>query len=73
MLGTLLAAIGISFYIAGITIFRYFLPIFSVFLLISGIQLFLFGLMAEMLSKNYFETSANSSYNMSEVFKRGDY
>jgi len=73
MLGTLVAAIGISFYIAGITLFRYFLPIFSAFLLISGIQLFLFGLMADMLSNNYFDTSTNLSYNVSEAYKRGDH
>ena len=69
MLGIIVAAIGIGFYFAGIALFRFFLPILSAFLLISGIQLFLFGLMADMLSKNYFETSADSSYSVSEVFK----
>jgi len=68
MAGTAVAALGIGFYIAGITLFRYFLPIFSAFLLISGIQLFLFGLMADMLSKNYFETTPDAPYSMSEIF-----
>ena len=69
MSGSVVAAIGIVFYIADIVLFRFFLPILSAFLLISGIQLFLFGLMADMLSKNYFETSADTSYSISEVFK----
>ena len=67
MVGTIVAAVGISFYLAGIQLFRYFLPILSSFLLISGIQLFLFGLMADMLSKNYFETSLDTPYNVREV------
>jgi len=29
--------------------------------------MFLFGLMADMLSKSYFETSSNTSYSVSEV------
>lgn len=69
MLGSIVTAVGIVFYFSGITLFRFFLPILSLFLLISGIQFFLFGLMADMLSKNYFETTANSSYSVSEVFK----
>ncbi len=69
MLGTIVALVGIGFYIAGITLFRYFLPLFSSFLLISGIQLFLFGLMADMLSKSYFETSLNMSYSLKDIYK----
>lgn len=68
--GVLVAAVGIGFYFSGITLFRYFLPVLSSFLLISGIQLFLFGLMADMMSKNYFETSPDSSYSIREVIIR---
>lgn len=67
LLGCIVATIGIVFYIYEITLFRFFLPILSAFLLLSGIQMFLFGLMADMLSKNYFETSKNASYSVREI------
>ena len=70
-LGTLVAAVGIGFYFAGITLFRFFLPTFASFLLISGIQLFIFGLIADMLSRNYFETSSDSAYSVKEVVVSG--
>ncbi len=65
--GTFVAVVGIVFYILQIELLRFFLPIFSVFLLISGIQFFLFGLMADMLSKNYFETSPDQPYSVREI------
>ena len=65
--GTFVAVVGIVFYFLQIELLRFFLPIFSVFLLISGIQFFLFGLMADMLSKNYFETSPDQPYSVREV------
>ena len=68
--GILVAAVGIGFYIAGIQLFRFFLPIFAAFLLITGIQLFLFGLMADMLSKSYFETSPDVPYNIREEVEK---
>jgi len=68
-LGFIVAAVGIGFYLAGITTFRFFLPVLSSFLLISGVQLFLFGLMADMISKNYFETSSDKPYSVREVFE----
>jgi glycosyltransferase involved in cell wall biosynthesis len=67
MLGVIVAVIGIIFYISGIVLFRFFLPILATFLLVSGLQMFLFGLMADMLSKSYFETSTNTSYSVSEI------
>ena len=70
MLGIIVAMVGIIFYVYGITLYRFFLPIFATFLLLSGMQMFLFGLMADMLSKNYFETSANTSYSVSQVVER---
>ena len=66
-LGTLVAAVGIGFYFAGITLFRFFLPTLASFLLISGIQLFIFGLIADMLSRNYFETTPDMPYNVREI------
>jgi len=68
--GILVAAIGISFYISGVTLFRFFLPVLSSFLLISGIQMFLFGIMADILSKNYFASTPDMPYNVKEIIKR---
>jgi glycosyltransferase involved in cell wall biosynthesis len=61
------ALVGIVFYAAGITLFRFFLPVLASFLLISGIQFFLFGLMADMLAKSYFETSPDTPYSVREA------
>jgi len=68
--GILVAAIGIAFYITGITLFRFFLPVLSSFLLISGIQMFLFGLMADILSKSYFASTPDMPYNVKEIIER---
>jgi len=67
--GTLAAAIGVGFYFTGITLFRFFLPTLASFLLISGIQLFVFGLIADMLSRNYFETSSDTAYSVKEIME----
>jgi glycosyltransferase involved in cell wall biosynthesis len=67
--GLIVAAIGIIFYISNITLFRFFLPVLSSFLLISGIQTFLFGLIADILAKNYFATSPDVPYNIKEIIK----
>ena len=69
LLGTLVAAVGIGFYLAGIQLFRFFLPVLTSFLLITGVQLFIFGLIADMLSKNYFATSPDTPYSVREVFE----
>lgn len=65
--GTLVSIVGITFYLQGISLFRFFLPVLASFLVISGVQLFLFGLMADMLSRSYFETSPDSSYSVGEI------
>ena len=69
-LGMLVAFVGIAFYIAGIPLFRFFLPILASFLMISGMQLFLFGLVAEMLSKNYFATTSDVPYTIRQVIEQ---
>lgn len=70
MLGTIVSVVGIVFYLSGITIFRFFLPILATFLLVSGIQFFLFGLMADMMSKSYFETTQDVPYNVHEIVRQ---
>ena len=69
VLGIIVSAIGIAFYIMNITLFRFFLPMLASFLLITGGQLFVFGLIADMLSRNYFQTSPDSAYSIAEVVR----
>lgn len=42
-------------------------PLITIFFLLAGIQLFVFGLIADILLKNYFETSRNTSYSVREI------
>jgi glycosyltransferase involved in cell wall biosynthesis len=42
-------------------------PILTVFLGLTGIQLFTSGLIADMLSKSYYETTNDSSYSVKEI------
>ncbi|MBS3943366.1 MAG: glycosyltransferase family 2 protein [Dethiobacter sp.] len=70
--GFMISAVGVIFHFAGIELFRYFLPVLASFLLISGIQFFLFGLIADMLSKNYFETTSDQPYSVREVYESRD-
>jgi len=68
--GLAVSAIGVFFYMAGIELFRFFLPVLASSLFISGIQFFLFGLIADMMSKSYFETTSDQSYSVKEVFEQ---
>jgi glycosyltransferase involved in cell wall biosynthesis len=70
LLGLVVAAVGIILYILNIRTFRYFLPQLSALLLITGIQIFLFGIVADMLSKNYFSASPDTPYSVEEVVER---
>ena len=42
-------------------------PILTAFLGLTGIQLFTSGLIADMMSKNYYETTKDSSYSIKEI------
>lgn len=66
-LGLIVSAIGITLYIQGNPLFKNVLPILAMFLLLSGVQLFVSGLMADMLSKNYFGTTEDVPYTVKEV------
>lgn len=44
-------------------------PLLTMFLFFSGIQLFVFGLLADILLKDYFETTKNNSYNVKETIE----
>ena len=45
-------------------------PLLTMFLFFSGLQLFVFGLIADILLKSYFETTKNQSYSVKEVFEK---
>ena len=47
-------------------------PLLSVFLVLMGIQLFISGLMADILSKTYFEATRDRSYNIEHVVTNRD-
>lgn len=42
-------------------------PVLSLFLVLTGIQLFVSGLLADFLSKTYYETTQNRSYDIRQV------
>ncbi len=43
-------------------------PLLTALLLITGVQFFVFGLIADIVSKTYRETTNDKSYNIREVF-----
>ena len=43
------------------------LPLFSVFLIMTGIQFFVSGLISDMLSKNYYGSTDDTSYSIKEI------
>lgn len=43
-------------------------PLLTAFLLLTGIQVFIFGLFADVIFKNYYETTGNNSYNIESTF-----
>ena len=45
------------------------LPLLVVFLLLSGLQMFIFGLIADTLLKQYYETTRDSSYSIKHVIE----
>ena len=69
LLGLSTAAVGIGFYAAGLTLFRNVLPVAAIFFLLAGTQLFVFGLMADMMARQYFETTPDAAYSVAEVVR----
>jgi glycosyltransferase involved in cell wall biosynthesis len=81
----LLGAGGIIFLVAGaisgmLTVYQYFhgqsmsdsaLPVLTSFFIITGIQLFISGLMSDMISKIYYKRHDNRSYYIHEVYSNG--
>lgn len=77
----LLGGIGISAMLLGMlsgayTVIEYFMgqsmsdsawPMVTMFLFLGGLQLFISGLLADILIKNYFETTKDHSYSIAKV------
>lgn len=79
----LLGGLGIFFIILGmisatITLVSFFQgqgmsetawPLLSMFFMLTGIQLFIFGLMADIMIKSYFETTNDLAYSIGAVYE----
>lgn len=77
----LMGGLGIIFFMGGLaagakTIYEFIrgkslsdtiYPLLTIFFIITSIQLFISGLISDMLSKNYFESTRNSSYSIKEI------
>ena len=67
LLGGLSSAYTVYYFILGGDLSNTVWPLLSVFLLFSGVHLFISGLIADMLSKNYYGTTDDSSYSIKET------
>ncbi|THB63248.1 MAG: glycosyltransferase [Spirochaetaceae bacterium] len=61
---------GLALYILGSRFLRNVLPLTAVFLYLNGMQMFVFGLMADMLAKSYFAASDDAPYQVAQVIKQ---
>ena len=57
-------------FIIGANMSQTVLPILTTFLFLTGLQMFISGLIADILMKSYFETTRNNSYNIKEIFDK---
>ena len=48
-------------------------PLLTVFLTITGIQMFIFGVLADIIMKIYFEKTDDTPYTVKEYFENGDH
>ena len=71
-IGFIFAIWSIVLYCIGADLSGFMQPILSVFFIIIGILLFVFGLMADMLTKIYYGSSIDNSYSIKDVFENKD-
>lgn len=68
ILGT---AVGLSLIIArvyfAVPMSNKIWPLIAVFMILMGIQLFIFGLLADIVVKNYYKTQGRMNYNIKEI------
>lgn len=68
-LGIISSAYTVVYFILGGDLSNTVWPLLSAFFLFSGIQFFISGLIADMLSKSYYETTRDSSYNIRKTYE----
>jgi len=75
-LGVILLLLGFGFsgwtvveFIRGQSLSDTALPLLSALFLLSGLQVFLFGIISDMIAKTYFETGRGVSYSIRQAFE----
>lgn len=66
-LGSMTAAIAVILYFNEIYYLKNALPVIASFLMLTGMNFFISGLMADMLSKTYFQVTKDSPYDVEAV------
>lgn len=56
-------------FVRGVNMTEVLWPVFTVFLSVTGLQLFISGLVADMLSKNYYEKTNDTHYEIDRVIE----
>ncbi len=69
ILGTLSLTFTILSFLSGQGMSETAWPLLTVFLYLSGIQLFIFGLIADIILKSYFETTDDQSYSIAKIIE----
>ncbi len=69
-IGTLAGLASIILFIDGQSLSDTVFPLLSAVFFISGIQVFIFGLIADMLSRSFYNQRGGSSYSIKEVHNR---
>lgn len=70
LLGTLSSAYTYFLYLKGQSLSDTVWPVLAAFFLLTGVQLFISGLLADFLSKTYYETTQNKSYHIKEITEK---
>jgi hypothetical protein len=58
--------ITVGLFMAGYGMSETAMPLLTIFLFLGGIQLFISGLLADILLKNYFESKGETNYSISQ-------
>jgi glycosyltransferase involved in cell wall biosynthesis len=63
----LTAVLAVEKFVYGVTMSDKNWPLVAVFLLLTGIQLFIFGLLADIATKNYYKSHGGMNYKIKEI------
>lgn len=69
LLGLISASITLIYFFQGQGMSETAWPLLSMFFMLTGIQLFIFGLMADIMIKSYFETTNDQAYSIGAVYE----